>query len=71
MRRLFHAAVNGSGIRLSAGDVRQLCIDDAVRTRINNAAEEEAGTLDRGGELVSSAKPQTWAAFVNNLRSKP
>ncbi len=70
MRRLYNARQNGRGMNLSPDDVQQLCADDAIGTRITNAAEEEAGSDDRGGDGTNNRDLRTWSGFVADLRAQ-
>jgi hypothetical protein len=57
-RRLFDAYASNRGIKLTAEDVWSLVNDDAVATRITNAACIDAGIDEVGADCVRYGK--TW-----------
>lgn len=66
--RLFHAYQNGLCLVLSADDVVSLVTDDAIGTRITNAAATEAKLDQPGVSSVFMPKRETWAAFKKRLK---
>lgn len=58
-QRLFEAYRNGTGVNLSAEDVAELMIDDAIECRIGNMCALEAGSDRQDG---SKCDPNmTWS----------
>ena len=68
-QRLFEAAHDGLGLRLSCEDVQRLLRDDAIETRIANQACLEAGLEEcgMGGGVRHMATQMTWAQFVQHM----
>ncbi len=69
-RRIYEALRAGKGIRLSAGELDNLILaDDAITTRIANAAMNEAGDAEWQGEcrMLPSDPMPTWDAFVKEF----
>jgi len=75
-QKLFEAFQNGRGVRLSAEEVWALvCPDDAIGTRLSNAAADEAGIdMDDwpGADAVprGESMPMTWAQFKRYFKRK-
>ena len=70
-QRLYEAWRSGSGVRLTSFDVTDLMHrDDAMRTRISNAACQEAMVEEEGFELMGPAfkSAPTWRRFVESLK---
>lgn len=65
-RRLFEAWQNCRGVILYAEDVRALIFDDAIATRITNAACEEAGVEESGMDCLR--RGETWKEFVERVK---
>jgi hypothetical protein len=70
-QKLFLACRHSRGVRLTAGDVYDLVArDNAVFTRISNAAGQEAGlgadAVDMGNESIKTTAT-TWRQFVAEL----
>lgn len=59
-QRLYEEWRDGRGVRLSADDVHKLVgKDDAIGTRITNAAATEAGVDELGGDSLGNGE-RTW-----------
>lgn len=68
-RRLFEAYTHGRGVRLSIYDVDVLIRDDAIASRITNAACVDAGIGEIGADEASKAVDgETWQEFQRRLR---
>jgi len=67
-QKLFHAYQHGYQVTLTAADVVALVGDDAIATRITNAAAVEAKLDEPGADSVGMPKRETWAAFKKRLR---
>ena len=72
--KLFLAYRHNRGVRLTAEDVYDLVArDDAVFTRISNAAGKDAGlgddAVDMGNESIKTAAT-TWRQFVAEMARK-
>ena len=66
-QRLFEAYSSRSGVNLSADDVWKMVVkDDAIGTRISNAAAQEAGAVPFGQTDIHGANfcGVTWDEFV-------
>jgi hypothetical protein len=67
-RKLYEAASKGRGVRLTASEVFRLVVaDDAVSTRITNAASMEAIGESWGHGCVTD-DGKTWNQFVKGFR---
>lgn len=66
-QRLFEAFMGQKGLRLSFEDVWDLVKDDAIATRITNAATTEAIGVEYGHNGIISAKTETWPEFKERL----
>jgi len=69
-QRLFHAYQHGYRLTLSADEVVSLVHDDAIATRITNAAAVEAKLDEPGGDSVGMPKRETWAEFKKRLKAE-
>lgn len=67
-QKLFEAWTKHRGCRLSERDITDLItVDDAIRTRISNAAAGEAGAVVPGADCIDDG--ETWAQFKRRLSS--
>lgn len=67
-QKLYEAYRNGKAVQLSAFEVVELIgRDDAIRTRITNAACGEAGISEAGEDAVGRAE-LTWHQFKKLLK---
>lgn len=68
-RKLFEAYTHDRGVRLTVDDVVDLLVlDDAIRTRITNAACEDAGLEEFGVDEISDLDRETWNTFIRRLK---
>lgn len=64
--KLWESFRYGKGVTLTAREVAQLMIDDAIRTRVSNAAAIEAGGEEPGVDCVAQyIECRTWEEFGN------
>lgn len=69
---LYEAFANGRGVRLTAEQVSELVgPDDAICTRITNAAGSECGIDEPGVDCIQPRPHPTWAAFKKYLKEPP
>lgn len=68
--RLYEAFINCRGVRLSAKEVQELIgPDDAMSTRIGNAAYLDAGLEEQGLSFDDGPNaPRTWRGLLSLLR---
>jgi hypothetical protein len=69
MRRLFSAYQHGHKLQLQVEDIEQLMKDDAIRSRISNAAAREAGAPEPGSDCIPQPSSMRWGDFVKFFRS--
>ena len=67
-QRLYEACRANRGLRLSADDVYDLVIDDAVATRISNVACIEAGAEEGGHGCIVMHNMGPWKKFVDFMK---
>jgi hypothetical protein len=69
-KMLFEALKGQTGIKLSFMEVCSLMSDDAIATRVTNAACVEAGIEELGHDATGFGiiEYETWAAFKNRLK---
>jgi hypothetical protein len=64
-QRIYEAYHKNRGMHLTAEDVESLVSDDAVATRITNAACTEADLLEAGSDCIRSH--ESWEEFKERL----
>jgi len=69
-QRLYEAYRDGVGVRLSAVEVDALVTDDAIATRITNAAAVEAGVEQPGADCIPQRPHMIWSQFGRSLRTE-
>jgi hypothetical protein len=63
-RRMYEALRHGKGITLTADELSELVLgDDAIGTRISNAAALDAGKEQPGCDCVPQQDLPTWREF--------
>ncbi|MEM9369270.1 MAG: hypothetical protein AAGD07_25085 [Planctomycetota bacterium] len=65
-QRMFEAYRSNRAMKLRPEDVRSLLSDDAMATRVTNAAAQEAGNDAPGCDCIDPA--MTWADFGASLK---
>lgn len=66
-QRIYEAFHANRGMKLSAVDVHNLLVDDAVDTRVTNAAAQEAGNAEVGYGRAWASK-LNWTDFGKSLK---
>lgn len=70
-RRMFEAFKAGRGVRLSADDLYDLVVDDAIGTRITNEACDQASVKPAGVDCVGNClSAESWGAFIKRMKSE-